>query len=197
MRKDRIEERSRRVEELVGRVLGHIESELPPPLPLYEELVRLLSPGHGGSTLDYGDAVVGCAMQLVGAGRFCEALTLVEQALHKCPEDLQLQSHFESLLARLAQELEQLGAREPSASEFGRTYERLLEFGNIPIRGHLHAVDHYRLCGNLERAASIAIRLRRVAPHLPGLAGAVRKLAEVSDDAAILALQSSIMKEED
>ena len=122
----------------------------------------------------------------------CRALMEYEKGMQLCPFDFGFQLRERHLLFTISQALAELGSMDAGHAEFGRGYEKLLEFGEVGFDTHLYAVQHYLLSGNLIRARELALCLFRIGPNLSGLRELLHIIAsELGDRQLWLQLETS------
>ncbi|MBC7690965.1 MAG: hypothetical protein H7222_04300 [Methylotenera sp.] len=167
------------IELLMDQINAYRDSGSAPPEELMNQYRRFVeaSPTEG----DASELAIADAASLETQGRYCEALVVFEQALQKFPQNLVLQKDWSGFLVSIALSTESLGKKDPSHAELGRTYDRLLELGRVPMGLHFTMIHHYRLIGQYRLARNLAHKILAVAPNYPGLREVLKSLQQLEE----------------
>ena len=170
---------------LISRAMK--EKESVDPNSLVEKRSRLLLLAKDiGSKQAANYAYSEMAMAAIEVGRYTEAIQILENQLAESPLDIQLNTDLRMVFRHVNSKLHLLATNDPGNPEYGRAYEKLVEFGYVSLESHLGAIRHYVFCSyNIPKAVKIAKSLLKIAPATAGLKLTLMELAKVSDDTFI------------
>ena len=171
---------------VMRQMIAHQELSLILPDHLVRNLAMLGD--QTGSREATAQAHFSAAIAALSKSELCLALIEYEKGMKKCPYDLGFQYREKGILKSIAMALNEMGKLNPAHPEFGRSYERLLFFGEVGIETHLCAVQHYVANANDVKAKDIGERLFRCGPNMPGLRALLRDIAERTSDRALFAM---------